>query len=556
MIKFIHTYTEKSIDTLLASGLFRQGHGLKLMHKPVFTPPVDFNTVAREDEKLHGILEDLACPFYIDRLQGGLGSPVKYNYDKALLKHYRDHEKIDFLGLQMHEWASNFRSDMKRIAELCAKEGIAPAEVHNRTDFWEKVQDGTFDLFLEAYTPAEWSGLPLPKTREEFLSACEELFKKRIRETDGLLFTTDSYYMTHRTAIANGVKMLLPEVGWQIPNTRLQIAYTRGMAKSAGIPWGIYYECWYCDEHAHFTIPYSMTDDVDDWRETFGEKGYGCERPMQQRQHGGSSLSMAERIWVYAYFSGAQLMGEEYGICNTLVSTNSMQLSPYGEAKKRFIELTERYTPSGEAYKPFAVVLPAEMEMLDERLAAEYLDFPCDEFFTQEYMQHFNTAMEDIFGKTAPHGNMNHTVRNAGLPDLAEIVHDDMDEALSQYTYLIDLTGKKKLQEKYSNIVTADEAKALAKTLLPVLLPDNLHITARKNNNNWQLLLMNNNGVQHQPFAPDVILPEAQLQVKIELKNKNATIRKKEGTATLTAESGEYFAHFNGGDWIIIETEE
>ncbi len=558
MIKFIHTYTEKSVDTLLASGLFRKGHGLKLMHKPEFTAPVDFNTVAKPGARLHTVLENLACPFYVDRLQGGLGSPVKYNYDKTLLQHYRDHESIDFLGLQMHEWASNLRSDMKRIVEKCEKEGIDPEEVQNQKDFWKGVQNGTLDLFLEAYTPEEWSALPLPATRPEFLAACNALFKKRIQETQGLLFTTDSYYMTHRIAIANGVKLLLPEVGWQIPNTRLQIAYTRGMAQSAGIPWGIYYECWYCDEHAHFTIPYSITDDKDDWLETFGEKGYGHDLPSEKRQHGGSSLSMAERIWVYAYFSGAQIMGEEYSICNTFRSTSSMQLSPYGEAKKRFIALTERYIPAGEAFKPIGVVIPSEMMMLDERLCVEYLDFPCDEtsVFTREYMRFFITAMEDIFGSTAPHGNMNHTVRNGGLPDLAEIVHDDMSDALAQYEYLIDLTGKAKLQNEYSNVISIEEAKQLAKDLLPIRMPDALHITARKDNEKWQILIMNNDGVEHHPFAPDVILPEAALHTKIECKNKNKTIQKLEGTATLIAENGEYYAHFNGGEWMIVETED
>lgn len=554
MIKFIHTYTEKSINTLLQSGLFKAGHGLKLMHRPEYTAPVDFNTVAKQGSALHALLEELSCPFYIDRLQGGLGLPVKYPYDKELLSHYKNSKSIDFLGLQMHEWASNFRSDQKRIADLCNEQSIDPKSIRNNAELWDKVKDGSLSLFLEAYTPEEWSTLSLSDTRQDFLADCETLYKKRLNETDHLIFTTDSYFMAYRTAIANHAKMLLPEVGWQIPNMRVQIAYTIGMAKSAALPWGIYYECWYCNENGKFTIPYSLTDASDDWLENFGEQGYGHDLPMHLREHGGSSLSLMERAWVYAYFSGAQLIGEEYGICNTFRSVDSADLSPYGEVKKRFIELSERFEPCGEVFRPFAVVLPAEMHILDERLCTDYLDYPCDEdsFFTKEYMLRFIAEMESIFGITGKHGNMGHTLRNGGMADLAEIVHDDMPQALSSYAYLIDLTGKNELEKVYDNVIGIEEAKQKAQEMLPVCIPDSLHVSARKDGDRWQLLLMNNDGIQHKEFAPDVQLPQSAVCTALCPKDSRMKIEKTEGTGILQNTNGEYTVSLAGGEWIIL----
>ncbi len=558
MIHFIHTYTPKSVDTLLKSGLFKAGHGLKLMHKPDRTPPDDFNTAARKDGKLHALLEELACPFYVDRLQGGLGNTHTYPYDSSLLSHYAQSQTVDFLGLQMHEWASNFRSDQQRIAELCKKEGADPRTVHERPDLWEKIINGTLPLFLEAYTAEEWQHIALSASREEFLNACETLFARRMEQTNGLLFPTDSYFMAYRTALRHKVKLLLPEVGWQIPNMRLQIAYTRGMAKSADIAWGIYYECWYCNEKGQFSVPYSLTDDKDDWLESFGEEGFGNHLPFARREHGGSSLNLAERAWVYAYFSGAKYMGEEYGICNTLRSVGDTQLSPYGETKKRFIDLTECYEPTGTVYTPFAAVLPAEMEILDERLREEYLDYPPDEepsVFSRAAMQTFIANAESLFGTSGKHGNMGHTLRNSRFPDIADLIHEDMTADLEKYEYLIDLTGKPDLADSRRNVLTPAQAHEKAKELLPVCVTQNLHCTYRTDGSVWQILIMNNDGVYHEPFSPDEILPEAAVRAQLQLKDERTQVKKLCGTGTLTTQDGNLFVSLSGGAWIILQAE-
>ena len=129
MFHFIHTYTEDSFPGLVSSGLWRVGDGLKLMHKPGFLPPHDFNSAVAPGAPLERLLRELRCPFYIDRLQGGIGFTKTYPYDPALLAHYRDMPGGQFFGFQMHEWASNLRSDEKRIRELCERENPIEMEV-------------------------------------------------------------------------------------------------------------------------------------------------------------------------------------------------------------------------------------------------------------------------------------------------------------------------------------------------------------------------------------------------------------------------------------------
>lgn len=546
MIKFIHTYTEETIEVLLKSGLFKKGHGLKIMHRPEFTPPYDFNTVAKRGSRLHSLLEELSCPFYTDRLQGGLGQPVNYNYDKDLLREYADNEKFEFLGLQLHEWASNFRSDQKRITELCRKEGIDPAKVHKNKAFWEKVKNGSLPLFLEAYSPEEWSNIPLSLTRKQFTEDCITLYTKRYEDTLGLIFPVDSYYMAFRTEIEKGAKLLLPECGWQIPNMRFQIAFTRGMAKSASIPWGIYYECWHCNEKGQFTIPFSLKDSMDEWREDLLHTATGSDLPFEMREHGGSSLSMMERAWVYAYFSGAEILAEEYGVCNTFRSKTSIELSPYGEVKKRFIELTEEYMPQGEIYTPFAVILPKEMLMPDNRFEENYLEFPPDEFFTAEYMKAFRENAEGIFGKCGKYGNMGSTLRNGGI-DICDVIYEDMDKDIDKYPYLIDLTGKEDFRKSHKTF-TVNEAKKIAEDILPISTDERLHYTFRKTKKGWEILIMNNDGILKETFFPDKILPEATVTTPLILKNQKASVQKLHGTATLSPTS----ITLHGGEWMIL----
>lgn len=55
-------------------------------------------------------------PMYIDRLQGGVVFEG-YKYDWRLVDRYREMLGEKFFGFQMHEWMSNYASDLQRISE-------------------------------------------------------------------------------------------------------------------------------------------------------------------------------------------------------------------------------------------------------------------------------------------------------------------------------------------------------------------------------------------------------------------------------------------------------
>ena len=138
MFTFIHTYAPGVFPALEKSGLWRQGDGLKLMHKPGFLPPDAFNTALAPGSPLAELLRELRCPFYVDRLQGGVGYTNRYPYDEGLIGGLRDLLGDGFWGFQMHEWASNLNSDVERIRRLFTEQGAAPED----PAAWERLWTG------------------------------------------------------------------------------------------------------------------------------------------------------------------------------------------------------------------------------------------------------------------------------------------------------------------------------------------------------------------------------------------------------------------------------
>ena len=568
MLTFFHTYTERAFPALVKSGLWREGDGLKLMHKPAFQPPHDFNTALSPGAPLEKLLKELRCPFYVDRLQGGIGFTRRYPYDDAVTAHLRDLLGDRFFGFQMHEWASNLRSDEKRIRELCERENVNENDPAGWTGLWDRVQAKESDLFLEAYPPEEWRELTLSKDVSSFLQSAETLYACRARETasafrtplssstpHSLLFPADSYFMAPRTELANGARRLLPEAGWQIPDLRVQLAFTRGMANAAGVPWGLYYECWQNTEKAGFTIPFSLREGQDEWQEDMLHKANGAALPFDQREHGGSSLSLAARAWRFAYFSGASYLGEEYGVCNTFRSLEDAGLSPYGEMKRDFLRFTEAFPDMGKPFVPVAVVLPKEMAMLDISPGDRWLEYPhtdpgCP--LTEQQFRAFRAGMEAIFGRTGSYGNMGHVLKSGGLPAVCDLIYEDMPEALDRYELLIDLTGRDALARRYRNAVSVEEADRALDALLPCRIGGGLTAAYNRAGDGWFVLVMNNDGVQHDGFLPDVQLPEAAVTAPLTTQLPGMTVKKAAGDGALHTDGDVHTLSLQAGEWLLL----
>ena len=551
--RFIHTYTEPAFPAMVKSGLWREGDGLKLMHKPASVPPFDFNTMAAVGSPLERLLAELRCPFYVDRLQGGVGYPVSYPYDPALITHLRELLGERFLGFQIHEWASNLRSDQQRILALCEKEGLDAADPAARQELMEQVRRKEKDLFLEAYPPHEWAERPLFTDLSGFLREAETLYRRRHWETDGLLFPADSYYPAPKWEIAHGATMLLPEAGWQIPNLRAQIASTRGMANDAKLPWGVYYECWQNTEGYGFTIPYSLRSGQDEWQEDLLHTGNGFDQPPERREHGGSSLSLMARAWRYAYFSGANVIGEEYGVCNTFRDLSSAELSPYGEVKKAFLRFTERFPDVGVPFKPIAAVLPKELPLVDIHFPERWFDFPAPTHpeFRPELTGRINEAVRQLFGVQGRYGNYGHVLKNGGWPDVIDLIHADTP-SLESYGWLIDLTGDPAFAKTHRNIVSTADAERLSRRLLPIFVDGNLHTAFNKTADGWLILCMNHDGVRHDGLRPDEFLPEAAVHAPIRFTEKPFSIRLLDGDGTLAKNGDDWSLTLRAGEWALL----
>ena len=547
MFRFIHTYTRASFPGLVKTGLWRNGDGLKLMHKPGFLPPHDFNSAFAPGAPLEKLLTELDCPFYVDRLQGGMGYTNTYVYDPAAVRGLSDKLGDRFLGFQMHEWASNLNSDMKRISALFAAEGASPHDPAAWRTVWRRVQNGALPLFIEAYSPPEWENEAPFFDLRSFLQAADRLYRRRARETGRRLIPADSYFMSPKTEIENGAGLLLPEIGWQIPNLRVQLALTRGMAKAAGIPWGVYYECWQHTENVGFTIPFSLREGQDEWLEDLLHRGGGHELAPERREHGGSALSLAARAWRLAYLSGARYIAEEYGVCNTFRDLNECELSPYGEMKRAFLRFTEAFPDVGEPYVPIAAVLPAGMRYFDETLGERYLEYPLSDpaapLSAGEYAR-FRSDTEAIFGTTGRFGNCAHVIKNGGLPAVCDLVYEDMPEALKRYEYLIDLTPGRGLAQSCRNVVSVPEADRLLDALLPCRVGGGLFAGYNRVGGGWLMLIMNNDGV-----LPETKLPEAAVSAPLIPRDPDVRLAKAAGNGSVHPDGS---VKLEAGEWLLL----
>ena len=349
-------------------------------------------------------------------------------------------------------------------------------------------------------------------------------------------------------------------MGWQIPDMRVQIAYYRGMAKAANIRWGVYYECWgHNNTVENLTIPYSLAGHDDEWGEDQLTTGIGAHLPLEMRERGGSSRNLQERVWHYAYFTGATVMGEEYGVCNTFRNYDDFDLSPYGQVKKNFLDFTERVPDVGTAFTPFAIVLPKELPYIDLRFPDEYAGYSTEDasfVVSKKTSTMLRDGLRNIFGSESK-GNAGHTVRNGGYPDVFDMVHEDTENALDKYDYLIDLTGNESFAKEHPNTVKSEDINGILDKILPLRIESPVHTAYNKTKDGWLVLAMNNDGIDcNNNFEGDKTLPDCDITAKINYKNSCVSCKKLEGTGSLSKTENGDFVELEAGQWIILAVTE
>ncbi len=244
MLIYFEGYHPRVWPGLVKRGLIRKNTGLRFCQNIMLPDELKFNRLAAVDGAFYRLQQQLDCPVYIDRLQGGVYIDA-YPYDMALLQHYRTRLGDKFWGFQMHEWMSNFGSDLAKLTAA----GCDDWTQQSITDAIRRAFPGPC-LFLESMTAGELAALGRPQTAGDFYAAAKWLYRDRLQKY-GPLIPCDSaclaLQLELQTADAVGVagpRRFMPEIGAQTPNTRLQVSYARSMAKATGGEFGVYYEPW------------------------------------------------------------------------------------------------------------------------------------------------------------------------------------------------------------------------------------------------------------------------------------------------------------------------
>ncbi len=505
----------------------------------VYTPTDrKFNNLAKKDGVLYNIIKDTKCPLYIDRLLGGIFYD-DYKYDFDLVDEYRNILGNNFFGFQLHEWMSNFVNDTKRVIESeCPK----PWTGENITKYLLK----KFELdypFIEAVSPAEMAEIGEVREIGQYLFEMKKLFKKRHIYTGGDVLPCDSFSLALQLEIGMGAKRFMPEVGAQTKNTRIQLAYSRGMSKTHKIPFGVYYEPW-------GGSPFSATLSNKDGRTEWYTQGYG---PFfSAGENGGSSRSLQQRIHIYSYMSGASFMSEEWGMANTFYDWQDFEITKYGKIKLDFIRFTEKYSNRGEFLAPIAVVLPKDMPSIDIDLPDDgtYLTYilPAD---ASRDIRKINSALKNIFcsrsGMSGPDEKDN--LFNYSIPDCIDIVHEDCADG---YEYYIDLTCSQTFKKSH-NCIEIDEIKAVLNRILPCRVDGDIHyFVNRLDKDRYYLTIMNNAGVTRSVEEGERYLSEADAVATVSLKD-NAQLFALEGNGTVKKDSDKYFVEVPAGGWFFGE---
>ncbi len=536
MFVFFHGYSPDTWDKMLATGLVGDNDGIRFQQSLDLPVELKFNRLARKGGELYNIIKERNCPFYIDRLQGGCYID-EYVYDQNLLDEYRCLLGDKFYGFQMHEWLSNYRSDAnKKLAELSADEWT---KENIKSVIFEKFPFK--NLFLECMTLEEMAAAGKPLTAEQFYNNMTAIYKKRQKIGD--LIPCDSAFLAYQFEFSAGTKRIMPEVGAQTPDSRLQICYARGMTRREGKSFGIYYEPWGGE-------PFSAcayNGRKNEWNMENGDFPFETYGP-----NGGSSRSLQKRIFLYAYLSGAEFISEEWGLYNTFLERTDFELSPYGIVKKEFLNFVRKYNDIGDKLTPIAAVLPEELTVLDS-CSEPYKLFGYDS--TNERLASIKKGVREIFASSVPmigSEREQRALKNSDIPDAIDLLNHD-DGMLKKYDYLIDLTFGSDLKDKFSNICETKDIAEILRKALPCYVDGGLHWMVNEcKSGGYYLTVFNHSGVVRSVAEGEYTLPEAKKTVTVSFKNE-ASPTVLEGKGTLSKEAGAYRLTIPAGEFTFIK---
>ncbi len=576
MFHFVHNYIP---HTDFWNGLIRRGFiddysGLKLTQGLQTTYEDSFNRLASPGGEVCAILSEGDRVFFVDRMQGG-SCIYPYQYDPELIDFYDELMGKRFLGFQMHEWVSNLLSDFHKI--IGDMNAYKDRETSNRLALsadWsmegiikavQKIYPNPGGgVYIEAMSPEEWASAVRPTDAASMLETLTRLFQKRQSAVKQHVLAVDSCFPAERLEAENGVRAIMPEIGAQTPFTRIALALARGTHKACGLPFGAYQEPWGGEP---FSCYYYKRDHLNEW--SAAENIDSTYAPAGE--NGGSSLSLYRRICFYAFLAGAEFFAEEWGACNTFYDWHDFELTPYGKVKKEFIDFTRSCPDFGELYTPFALVLPAEMKVLNlnqvnrgRNFFRFVEEFPMME--DQRREQHVYDVLRAIYDREAecPPSPESYNLTNSAFGDLFDLVYEDDPQLFERYEYLADLTGKPEFAAHnagYSaRILRTDEIPALLGRLrelsdrLTGIQVDGAPLWMLHNASGRKMLsFFNNEGAGRSVARGEYQIPGCECRVKITLPSPDIPLRLIFGETPLEREGRELRFTLPPGEILILQ---
>ena len=543
MLKFFHGYHPDVWDALVKSGMMTEYDGVRIPQDITIREYKQFNNVAKLGGHLHKFMLEHKCPFYIDRLQGGTFID-HYPYDMALLNEYINLVGDEnYYGKQMHEWCSNYVSDLGKIGDLQDNDWKSENIARIVNEKYKMPH-----LFLESMDEYEMEYFGRPKTCYEIFNVLDRLFAKRMSEHYRIL-PVDSATIAFSLEIDYGAKRFMAEIGAQTPHSRLQVAYGRGMAKAHGCSFGTYYETWGGNP---FTTCNYQKYGKNEWdtetEEDFPFKSAGA--------NGGSSRSLQERLYVYSFMNNVDFMSEEWSVANIFNDWDEFELSPYGKINVWFADFRKKYADVGQKITPIAAVLNSSHKILDRLESTNGFGEMAVGGENEEKMVQIKTDLKAIFANvTEMKGENWKALDNSNVPDAVDLLNFTTNGALDGYKYLVDVTATNELRDSAwaGKICPVSDVETILRRELPCYVDGGLLWQVNERiGGGYYLTVFNNSGVNRSVANGEIIDHTEDKMVTLTFKGERHP-ETCDGKGTLSLNNGIYKLTVPAGGWSMIK---
>ncbi|MHA1792084.1 MAG: hypothetical protein ACTSVI_05520 [Promethearchaeota archaeon] len=378
-----------------------------------------------------------------------------------------------------------------------------------------------------------------PKNRQDALNMIRNYLMKRMENKSRPWGSFNGHFLFHHYAGEWGFDLIGSEIGENINNYQIHVAFNRGAAKQYYKPWFIDVSAW----HGPGITDYSNSKP---WAEM------SCDTC-------GHSLSLYNRTYFMSYMSGASAIIAEAGGVNFFLEEKDQDgdflPSPLGMIGKNFYNFTCRHEDPGIPYVPFGILLDHEH--------GTYPGFGHKRAFNYFLYNKGDEMTWKLFNFIFPHGwtvsKEKGTLVNTDFGDTFDVILQTASlNTLKSYPVLIPSGGISFSEQEINNIIAYTKAggililndvyssqfpaeftggkntcgiqvqpvekglvvkygpdyeiealhlimKNLREKLIPFKISDNIEFLVNRREKSWVLTLINNDGIIKSPRVPPTI---------------------------------------------------